>query len=81
MPPLGLPTGDNIVEINVRDIINWIQNLSPCNQEGVETRNMYHYTFQNEPTVVIGLDADVSILSAHVFVSHLPDHDSVFQTK
>ena len=42
---------------------------------------MYHYTFQNEPTVVIGLDADVSILSAHVFVSHLPDHDSVFQTK
>ena len=42
---------------------------------------MLLYTSQNEPTVVIGLDADISILSAHVFTSHLPDHDSVLQTK
>ena len=39
------------------------ENLSPCNQEKVDTRNMYYCILEDKPTVV----TDILILMAHVF--------------
>ena len=54
-----------------------VQNLSPCNQEETDTRNMYYCIVEDKPTVV----TDILILMGHVFSSYLPDHDWILQPK
>ena len=54
-----------------------VQNLSPCNQEETDTRNMCYCIVEDKPTVV----ADILILMGHVFSSYLPDHDWILQPK
>ena len=39
--------------------------LSPCNQEDIDTRNMYHCSLEDKPTVVLVLDTDILILTAY----------------
>ena len=56
-------------------LLTGVQNLSPCNREEVDTRIMYHCTFEDKSTVVIASDTNSLILMVHTFTSPLLDHE------
>ena len=78
-PPLGLPTGGNIGERSVGDIVNWNPKLTLCNHEQADNCIMYHCTLKDK--LKMALDNDILILMGHVFASVLPDHACFYKPR